>query len=72
MGKQSPISIAQMQRPAMIRISSAAIMLGISRSTLYRRASDGQFNIIKRGSMSYVPMKDIDAWLDPSEENMVG
>lgn len=53
--------------PAMVRISKALEMLGISRPTFYRRVDAGVFSIIKRGGCSYVPTDQIEAYLCPNE-----
>ncbi|WP_321337817.1 helix-turn-helix domain-containing protein [Breoghania sp.] len=55
-----------MMKPAITRLKTAVELLGISRATLYRRVQDGEFDLIKRGHLTYVPTEQIERYLDPA------
>nr|WP_320141826.1 helix-turn-helix domain-containing protein [uncultured Cohaesibacter sp.] len=62
----------QFIKPKMVRVSQAIELLGIGKTSLYRKVQKGQFTIIRRDGAAYVPTEQIEAYLDPNAKQMVG
>lgn len=56
--------IEQQPPPITVRIRDACRMTGIGRSKLYELISEGEIETIKVGSMTLVPVRSIETFLE--------
>ena len=50
-------------RPLSVSIDEAARLIGVSRSSVYRRIKEGRLRKVKCGTRTLVPMASLDAFL---------
>ena len=56
--------------PIFVRVSAVQERFGLHRATIYRAAQRGEITIHRRGSMSFVEVAEISAWI--TGENKLG
>lgn len=54
---------ARREEPLLLRVTEAARLLSVSRSTLYELLVAGELRSIKVGRVMLIPRSEVDAWV---------